>query len=77
MKTAGERLHEGSRDPIVMATAQHPAPAARRASSPRLLGPGLLTVAVLSLAGAGLLLWRWQGDAVFGQYLLGALAWCF
>lgn len=41
------------------------------------LGRGLVVGALLCLTGAGLLLWWWQGDAVFGQYLLGALAWCF
>lgn len=33
--------------------------------------------AATCLAGAGLLLWLRYGEAVFSQYLLGALAWCF
>ena len=44
---------------------------------PGRFGRGLLLGAMLALSVAGLLLWWRQGDAVFGQYLLGALAWCF
>ena len=45
--------------------------------APGRLGRGLLAGAVAALVVAGLLLWWRQGDAVFSQYLLGALAWCF
>lgn len=33
--------------------------------------------AFAGLAGAGLLMWAAQGDAVFTQVVLAALAWCF
>ena len=34
-------------------------------------------LAFSGLAGAGLLMWAAQGDAVFTQVVLAALAWCF
>lgn len=34
-------------------------------------------LAFAGLAGAGLLMWAAQGDAVFAQVVLAALAWCF
>ena len=40
-------------------------------------GLRLAGAAIACLAAAGLLLWWQQGEAIFGQYLVGALAWCF
>jgi hypothetical protein len=37
----------------------------------------LLVASVACLVGAGLLLWSQQGDAVFNDVVLAALAWCF
>ena len=41
--------------------------------------PALVVVAAgsLCLVGAGVLLWGWQGEAVFSDTVLAALAWCF
>jgi hypothetical protein len=40
-------------------------------------GRALIGAAVGSLVAAGLLLWGSRGDAVFGDMVLAALAWCF
>ena len=46
--------------------------------APRTLGPrALVSAAVACLVLAGLLLWASRGDAVFGDVVLAALAWCF
>jgi hypothetical protein len=37
----------------------------------------LLSLAGLFFLGAGALLWWRHGAAVFSDYVLGALAWCF
>jgi hypothetical protein len=44
---------------------------------PSRAGPVLLVGSVACLVGAGLLLWSQQGDAVFNDVVLAALAWCF
>lgn len=50
--------------------------AARAGARPGVaLAAGALAFA--GLAGAGLLMWAAQGDAVFAQVVLAALAWCF
>jgi hypothetical protein len=42
-----------------------------------LAGRALIGAAVGSLVFAGLLLWGSRGDAVFGDMVLAAIAWCF
>jgi len=37
----------------------------------------LVALSVTCLLGAGLLLWSRHGGAVFADYALAALAWCF
>ena len=44
---------------------------------PRGLARLLLALAGLFFLGAGTLLWWRNGAAVFSDYVLGALAWCF
>lgn len=44
--------------------------------SPR-LGFGLVAAGVACLIAAGGLLWWRRGEAVFGDVVLAALAWCF
>lgn len=46
----------------------------RRSHRPVLI---IAAAAMLSLAGAGLLLWWRYGAAVFSDTVLAALAWCF
>jgi hypothetical protein len=41
------------------------------------LARGLWAVAVISIIGAGLLLWSHQGEAVFASMVSAAIAWCF
>lgn len=43
----------------------------------QLAGWALVGASVMFLATAGLLLWRREGAAVFGDTLAAALAWCF
>jgi len=40
-------------------------------------GRALIGAAVATLVVAGLVLWGSRGDAVFGDMVLAALAWCF
>ncbi len=47
---------------------------ARRSYRPAL---GIAAVAALCLVGAGVLLWRRHGAAVFSDTVMAALAWCF
>ena len=49
----------------------------REAFRPSRLGRVLVLASVACLVGAGLLLWARQGDAVFSDVVLAALAWCF
>jgi hypothetical protein len=44
---------------------------------PRRFARALLSLAGLFFLGAGALLWWRHGAAVFSDYVLGALAWCF
>jgi hypothetical protein len=46
-------------------------------ATPSWLGKVLVGGAVLCAAAAGLLLWSRQGEAVFSDMVLTALAWCF
>ena len=41
------------------------------------LGFGLVAASVVCLIAAGGLLWWRRGEAVFGDVVLAALAWCF
>jgi hypothetical protein len=40
-------------------------------------GSVIIGAGILCLVGAGLVLWAHQGDAVFSDVVLAALAWCF
>lgn len=51
----------------------HPSSEAPRS----LAGRALVIAAVALLVVAGLFLWGSRGDAVFGDVVLAALAWCF
>jgi hypothetical protein len=42
-----------------------------------LVSRALVLGAIACLVGAGLLLWSRQGEAVFGDMVIAALAWCF
>jgi len=46
-------------------------------AAPRRGGRRLLVAAAALLVAAGLLMWARHGAAVFGEYALAALAWCF
>jgi hypothetical protein len=48
-----------------------------QAARPSRAGLVLVAASVALLVAAGLLLWRRNGDAVFGDLVLAALAWCF
>lgn len=40
-------------------------------------GRALIGASIACLVGAGIMLWQRQGEAVFGEMVLAALAWCF
>ena len=40
-------------------------------------GPAMVVAGVGSLVAAGAVLWWRQGDAIFSDMVLAALAWCF
>ncbi len=61
--------------PLADLAAERPAEA--EGLRPSRFGPVLLVASVACLVGAGLLLWSQQGDAVFNDVVLAALAWCF
>ena len=48
-----------------------------QAKRPERLGFWLVGSAVGLFVAAGLLLWARHGDAVFNDYVIAALAWCF
>lgn len=39
-------------------------------------GPVLIVASLAALVAGGLLLWRRNGEAVFGDMVLAAIAWC-
>jgi len=49
----------------------------RLAESRGLASPTLVVAAVACLMLAGIVLWASRGEAVFGEVVLAALAWCF
>jgi hypothetical protein len=53
---------------------QHSVSGERRWEAMRL---GAIIAAIACLVGAGLLLWSRNGDAVFSDLVLNAVAWCF
>ncbi len=46
-------------------------------TKPSMAGPAMVAVGVGCLVAAGAVLWWRQGDAVFSDMVLAALAWCF